>query len=57
LPTTIFNASILGDLADRCLQSPAHDVDAGVLVVILAFGFKLPTDWAKQRKLLWFQGE
>jgi hypothetical protein len=31
-----FDAGILGDLADRGLQRAAHDVDAGVLVVVVA---------------------
>ena len=34
------DASILGDLADRSLQRPADDVDAGFLVVIVAFDFQ-----------------
>ena len=32
-----FDASILGDLADRCLQRPADDADPGLLVFIVAF--------------------
>ena len=34
------DASILGDLADRSLERAADDVDAGFLVVIIAFDFE-----------------
>jgi hypothetical protein len=40
-----FDASILGDLADRSLEGAADNVDAGLLVLVVAFdlqGFRCP---------------
>ena len=35
-----FDARILGNLPDRRLERAADDIDAGLLIIVIAFGFE-----------------